>query len=504
VLSAGLTQHPDREALVGRHGRFTWAELDAEANRAAHALASLGVGTGDRVAMSLPNDVDIVVGFLACMRLGAVWLGLSLVLAPPEKAYLLDDSGASVMLATPSVAAELGPPARVNAASARTVVVDPGGAGAEWRARVAEAAATPPDVSIDSHRPAAIAYTSGTTGLPKGAVHSQHNLLMPGAVARARGQYRDDDRIGVLLPLTLVNLIALGPLLAWQVGAPCIAIDRVDPPGLAAWIRDERVSAVATVPTIMHGLLTHPDVTPDDLATLRVPGVGGADCPDAFRELYRRRFGAEVTVGYGLTEAPTAVTMTDPDSPRIVGSAGRALPHVRVVIVDDDGHELAPGEVGEICVGPAVDGRWAGVYTAMLGYWNRPAETAEALRGGLLHTGDLGALDEHGELFVKDRRHDLVIRGGANVYPAEVERVLHDDPRVAACAVVGRPDERLGERVIAFVEVTEGEAVDVDALRAHCSARLAHYKVPEEFVFIDTFPRNAMGKINKSELRSRL
>ncbi|MEI7715110.1 MAG: AMP-binding protein [Mycobacterium sp.] len=504
VLEAGLAAHPDREALVGRHGRFTWAQLDAEANRAAHALASLGIGTGDRVAMALPNDVDIAIGFLACMRLGAVWLGISLALAPPEKDYLIGDSGASVLLVTPSVAAELVGSASLSAVSAAAVVVDPGGAADEWRDRVAAAPATPPDVAVDPHAPAAIAYTSGTTGRPKGAVHSQHNLLLPGAVARSRAQYRDGDRVGVVLPLTILNLIALGPLLAWQVGATLVAIDRVDATGLAGWIRDERVTAVSTVPAVMHDLLTHPDVTADDLAALRIPGVGGADCPDSFRELYRARFGTEVTVGYGLTEAPTAVTMTVPERAAVAGSAGRALPHVRVVIVDDDGREVATDQVGEICVGPARSGPWAGVYTPMLGYWNRPAETAAALRGDLLHTGDLGQIDADGELFVQDRRHDLVIRGGANVYPAEVERVLHDDPSVAACAVVGRPDDRLGERVVAFVQAAPDTAVDVESLRKRCAANLARYKVPEEFVLVDGFERTPMGKIAKAGLRERL
>ena len=301
-----------------------------------------------------------------------------------------------------------------------------------------------------------------------------------------------------------MNLIALGPLLAWQVGAACVAIDRVDAPGLAGWIRDEHVSAISTVPTIMHDLLTHPGVAADDLTSLRVPGVGGADCPESFRTLYRTRFGTEVTVGYGLTEAPTAVTMTVPEGPLVPGSAGRALPHVRLRIIDDDGSELPPGEVGEICVAAAADGPWVGVYTPMLGYWNRPEETAEALRDGLLHTGDLGFLDEHGELFVKDRRYDLIIRGGANVYPAEIERVLHDDPRVVACAVVGRADERLGERVVAFVQLVDGEPVQLDELHDLCSMNLARYKVPEEFLLVDGFERNAMGKIKKAGLRERL
>ena len=504
VLDPGLETHPNREALVGRNGRYSWRELDAEANRAAHALAGLGIAPGDRVATALPNDVDIVIAVLACMRLGALWLGINLPLAPPEKAYLARDSGARVVLAAPEAAAELGALAAELPDLERVITVAPGTDDDEWRPLVAAAVATMPAIDVDPFAPAAIAYTSGTTGYPKGAVHSQHNLLLPGAVARARRQYGDDDRVGVVLPLTILNLIALGPLLAWQTGAACVAIDRTDAPGLARWIREERITAISTVPTIMHGLLTHPDVTADDLATLSTPGVGGADCPEAFRDMYRRRFGREVTVGYGLTEAPTAVTMTDPDSPPVAGSAGRALPHVRVVIIDDDGAEAPTGTTGEICVGPATEGDWAGVYTPMLGYWGRPDATAAALRDGLLHTGDLGAVDAAGELFVRDRRNDLIIRGGANVYPAEVERVLHADARVAACAVVGGPDDRLGERVVAFVQVAAGQHVTREELRDVCTANLARYKVPEELHFVRSFPRTPMGKIRKTELRDQL
>lgn len=506
VLDPGLALHPGHEALVGRHARFTYATLDTEVDRAAATLHALGVRTGDRVAIATANHPDIVVGFLACMRLGAIWLGVNLALAPPEKAYVLRDAEVGVLIAQPDVVDTLAAH-RAELPDLRHVVgCDPArGEGDEWRGLLD--AADPdrrPTIDIDPFAPAAIAYTSGTTGFPKGAVHSQHNLLLPGAVARARARAAEDTRVGVVLPLTILNLIALGPLVAFQGAATCVTIDRIDPVGLAGWIRTERVTAVSTVPAILHGLLTHPEVREDDLATLSVPGVGGADCPDAFKALYRARFGAEVTVGYGLTEAPTAVTMNDPSVPPVPGGAGKALPHVRVVVLDDDGHPLGPGEVGELCVTARTDGPWAGVYTPMLGYWNRPEATAEALRGGVLHTGDLGCVDADGEVFVKDRRHDLIIRGGSNVYPAEVERVLHDDPRVAACAVVGRPDERLGERVVAFVEPVAGTTLTVDDLVAHSRAQLAAYKVPGEWHFVDTMPRNAMNKILKTELRSRL
>jgi acyl-CoA synthetase (AMP-forming)/AMP-acid ligase II len=476
VLDRGVREHPDREALVGRSARATYAELDRSANRVANGFVAMGVGIGDRVGACLPNDVSIVVAFLACMRLGAIWVGINRALAPPERQYLLDDAGVSLLL-------------------------EPDG---DWLALLEQGDAEPPGVEVDAFAPAAIAYTSGTTGYPKGAVHSQHNLLLPGAVARARGQYDERDRFGVMLPLTLLNLVALGPLLAYQCGGTCIAIDRVDAPGLAAWIRDERVTAFASVPAILHDLLTHPDVRPDDLATLRTPGVGGADCPEAFRTLYRARYGTEVTLGYGLTEAPTAVTMTRPDEPPVPNSSGRSLPHVRVVARGDDGRELRAGEVGELCIEPALEGPFAGVYTPMLGYWNQPDATATALRDGILHTGDLGSLDEAGDVFVADRRNDLIIRGGANVYPAEVERVLHEDPRVGACAVVGQPDERLGERVVAFVQPAAGAALDVAELRTRCEQNLARYKVPETFEIVDGFERTPMGKIKKGPLRDTL
>jgi acyl-CoA synthetase (AMP-forming)/AMP-acid ligase II len=506
VLEPGLRAHPGHEALVGRHRRYTYAELDDEVEAAAGALHGLGVRTGERVAMSVANHPEIVVGFLACMRLGAIWVGVNLALARPEKVYLLRDAEVAVLVAEPRVVDELAL-GQADLPDLRHVVTcDPAhGPRDEWHGLLDRTnLPTRPRDPVDPFAPAAIAYTSGTTGFPKGAVHSQHNLLLPGAVARARAQYDENSRIGVCLPLTILNLIALGPLVAFQCAATCVTIDRIDPVGLATWIRDERISACSTVPAILHGLLTHPDVTEADLATLSAPGVGGADCPDHFRELYRARFGTEVTVGYGLTEAPTAVTMTDPADPPVPGSSGRALPHVRVVVLDDDGRELPPGEVGELCVAPRLEGDWAGVYTPMLGYWRRPEATAEALRDGVLHTGDLGYVDAHGEVFVKDRRHDVIIRGGANVYPAEVERVVHDDPRVAACAVVGKPDDRLGERVVAFVEVAPGRSVTSEELVDYCRTQLAAYKVPEEWHFVETMPRNAMNKILKHELRARL
>ena len=500
VLDAGVAAHPDREALVGRHGRFTYGSLDKDVNRAADGLRRLGVGPGDRVAACLPNDVDVVVAFLATMRLGAIWVGINRPLAPPEKSFLLRDSGAAVLLADDETAAQVDGQRSELPALAHLVTVE------RWRELVAEADPEWGGSEIDPFAPAAIAYTSGTTGFPKGAVHSQHNLLLPGHVARGRGSYPESMVQGVALPLTILNLMILGPLTAFQVGIKTVAMDRLDAVGMAEWIKQEKIATFSAVPAMIHDLLTNPAVDDDDLASLVRPGVGGADMPEAFRALYRKRFGVGVATGYGLTEAPTAVTVEDPEGPLLPGSAGKALPHVEVVIVDGDGRVVPDGTVGEVCVRAATTGPFAGIYTPMLGYWNQPDATAEALRDGMLHTGDLGMIGEGGNLFIKDRRTDLIIRGGANVYPAEVERVLHEDDRVAACAVVGSADERLGERVVAFVEPAPGAASDdlAGELRSRCEANLARYKVPERFVFVDSFERTPMGKIRRTVLRERL
>ncbi len=492
LLAPPCATGPDRDALVGRSGRYSYGELDAEVNRAARVLRAAGVERGDRVAACLPNDVDIVVAFLASQRLGAIWVGVNRPLAPPEKAYILDDSGARIYLAPEEREGHL-----VSEGSGVPLVpLD------AWRAEVSKQASGPlEDVEVDPFGPAAIAYTSGTTGFPKGAVHSQHNILLPGAATQLVGGRKAAVRGGVVLPLTILNLMILGPVKSFLAGACCVCIDRIDPLGLAEWIREERVNSFDAVPTIVHDLMTHPEVGEDDLASLTHPGVGGADVPPTLVKLYRERFQRPVTIGYGMTEAPTAVSWHVCEGTPEPGLCGKAIPQVTLEIVDEDDRLLPADEVGEICVRAADDGRLAGVYTPMLGYWGKPEATAEALRGGRYHTGDLGFLDAEGNLTVRGRRNELILRGGANVYPAEVERVLGAHPAVAAAAVLGVPDERLGERVVAVVQPLPGETPDEEALREHTRERLARYKVPEAIRFVDALPRNAMNKVVKPRLR---
>jgi len=505
VLDRVLETDPGREALVGRYARYSYLELDSEVNRAAHALESLGVSVGSRVAASMPNHAELVVMFMATMRLGAIWVGLNRPLAGPEKAYILNDARASVFLGADEMVEQVLEQRSQCPTLGHVLRAEPGDRSSEWATLLAQTQdTTRPGVEIDPFGPAAIAYTSGTTGIPKGAVHSQHNILLPGAVAHERKTYDIELRHGVVLPLTILNLIVLGPMVAFQMGSCCVALDRIDPVGLAEWIRSERVGHFWGVPTIFHDLLNHPDVRPEDLLSLKQPGVGGAECPEEFRRQYKERFGEEVTIGYGMTEAPTAVSASVGQLSPGPGLCGKALPQCRIVIQDEEGKELPAGEVGEICVGPAIEGTWAGIYTPMLGYWNKPEETAKALHGGWLHTGDLGCLDPDENLFIRGRRNELILRGGANVYPAEVERALQEDARVAAAAVLGVPDERLGEDVLAFVQLEPGQQATAAELRERCAASLAKYKVPRAVHFVDEMPRNAMNKIVKKELLRRL
>ncbi|MFV0316054.1 MAG: class I adenylate-forming enzyme family protein [Microthrixaceae bacterium] len=490
VLDRALEADPGREALVTRSARLSYGELDTLAHRAAHALAELGVRPGDRVAATLPNDTDVVVAFHAAMRLGAVWVGINRNLAVPEKQYLLADCGAEVML-TEDPDEPLG---------VRMFGLD------SWQGALGAAPGTPwsgPDP--DPFAPAGLAYTSGTTGHPKGAVHSQHNLLVPGSVLVQSRRYGPELRKGDCFPFTVLNMAVLTTLLVSQAGGTSIVMDRIDAEGVAEWIRRESVTTWNGPPALLHSLVTNDAVAPDDLASLDEVWTGGGDCPEVIRSAFADKFGVPVLATYGLSEAPTVVAIDERPVARsgparhVEGASGRPLPHLDVRIADGDGNTLPDGETGQVCIS-AADER----YRPMLGYWERPEPTAESLVDGELRTGDVGYLDTDGFLHLRDRLSLVIIRGGANVYPAEVERVLAEHPGVAAGAVFGIPDERLGERVVALVEPDKTTGAGLDDLHAHLEANLARYKVPERITVVDSLPRNSMGKVIRTQLAALL
>ena len=466
VLDRSLRERPDAEAVVGRSGRLTYRELDAAADRAAGAFASFGLKTGDHVAVSLPNDVDVVVAFHGAMRLGLVWIGLNTALAAPEKAHIVTDSGA------------------------RFVLDDTVG----WSAAL-KAAAPTSAVDVDPHAPAGIAYTSGTTGLPRGVVHSQHNLLLPGEVLVKTRSYDETLRKGDCLPLTILNLMVLTTLLTAQAGGCCVVMDRRDADGVLDWIRDEQVTVWNGVPTQLFDLARKHAHRRADVATLTEVWSGGGDCSDTLRKEFYDAFGLPVRATYGLTEAPTVVAIDPVGAEWRPGASGRALPHLHVASVD------VGSELGEISVEAAPTGEWAGAWTPMLGEWM--SGELHPMTDSVLHTGDLGLVDD-GWVSIRDRRKLVVVRGGANIYPAEVERVLLSVPGVAAAAAFGVASERLGEQLAAAVQPAPGADVTVAELEAVCREQLSRYKVPEFWVIVDELPVNAMGKVIRAELPALL
>ncbi|HET6963322.1 MAG TPA: AMP-binding protein [Acidimicrobiales bacterium] len=476
VLRLPLSTDPGAPALVTRSGVLSYAELDAEADRAAAAFHALGIRPGDRIGVSLPNDAAIVIAFHGAMRLGAVWVGINQALAPPEKAYMLVDSGAVLLLADDAVAdalagAEVGIPTRL---------VRP----AEWSDACMAAAAWPRERQPDPEAPAAIAYTSGTTGFPKGAVHCQAGLLLPGAATVARRGWGSGLRKGDSLPLTILNMLTLTTLLTAQAGGTAVIMDRADVASIVEWIRAERVSVWNGPPAQLWTMVRDDSIEPSSLSSLDEVWVGGGDCPDSLRRDFEARFGVKVCRTYGLTEAPALVCLDDIEGLPPEGTSGRPLDHVSVDTSD-----------GEIVLRPNPAGAFAGAFRPALGYWGRPEAAEGVLEGRTLRTGDLGVLEESGHLRVLGRKSTVIIRGGANVYPAEVERVLVEAPGVAACAVVGVPDERLGERVGAALEPATGGDVDLAVVVEHCRANLAAYKIPERWAVVERLPRNQMGKV---------
>ncbi|MDE0067568.1 MAG: AMP-binding protein [Acidimicrobiaceae bacterium] len=490
LFNEPLRHFPERIALIDNDRQWTFTDLDRSVEQAAAALASLGVYPGDRVAWSLPNCAEVPIGFLATQRLAAVWLGINMNLAPPEKSHLLDDSQARLWITSDDATA-----AARSTSFHGTVISE-----SEYNAAVSTAdPASAPQPDIDPHAPAAIAYTSGTTGTPKGAVHSQHNLLWPGLITLSTHPPKPADRQGTPLAHTILNMLILGVISAWTRGTTGVVLHRGDPEGFCAEVARHRLTRTTLVPTQLHDLVHHKGVDPKDLASLESILVGGAATPADTRRAFAEKFDIRALMGYGLSEAPTGIVRESISEAIDDSATGYALELAEVVIVDEDDAELPAGRSGEICLRHTTAGPWAHCWTPTLGYWRRPDATRELLRGNLLHTGDIGMLDSNKRLTVTDRRSELILRGGANVSPFDVEQALLDHPEVLEAAVYGIDDERLGERVAAAI-VTATAEPDPAALRAFLADRLARYKIPDHISVLDCLPRNSMGKVLKSEL----
>jgi long-chain acyl-CoA synthetase len=497
ILAPALAERPAATAVVARGGALTYAELDAAADAAAGALWELGVRPGDRVAACLPNDLPIVTAFHGAQRIGAVWAGIGENLTAAEQQALASLCEPTVVLA--------GPRCLLDAAALTTggAVVD----AVRWAELTGKRPAAPA-VEADPHAPAAIAFSSGTTGAPKAIVHSQHNLVLPAASLVASRGYGPGLRKADCFPFTILNMHVLSVLVTAQAGGCAIVMDRRDSDGIAEWIGQEKATFWNGAPAQFYDLARRAD---PDLSTLTEVWTGGADCPEYIRDAFAASHGVPVTATYGLSEAPTVVAIDPVDGEHRPGSSGRVLPHLTVAAYDDDGRRLEPGTTGELRLSAATTGPFAGLWRPPLGYWDGgvlrpgPTETSAAetsTAADMVATGDIGRVDADGWLTMVDRKKMLIVRGGANVYPAEIEAVLSQHPGVAAAVVFGVPDDRLGERVAALV--VPAASLDAGTLAAFCAGRLARYKIPEVWGVAAELPRNAMNKIIRSGLPALL
>ncbi len=485
----------DREALVSVHQRrrYTYAELNAAADALARGLLAAGIEAGDRVAIWAPNCAEWVLTQYATAKAGAILVNINPAYRANELAYVLGQSGARMLISASDYRAtveEVGADQRVvYLGTPGWDALIAGGEGLSLRERMA-------GLSCDD--PINIQYTSGTTGFPKGATLSHRNILNNGFFAGETLGYTPADRICVPVPLYHCFGMVLGSLAAVTHGA-CLVLPsaRFDAGATLTAVESERCTSLYGVPTMFIAALQHPGFGGSDLTTLRTGMMGGAPCPvEVMRQVVRDMHMDEVAIVYGMTETSPASTLTrrDDSLARRVETVGRPLPHVEVQIVSPDTGEVLPvGEAGELCTRG---------YSVMLGYWDEPAKTAEAIDAdGWMHTGDLATMDADGYLRIVGRIKDMVIRGGENIYPREIEELLFTHPDVLDAQVVGIPDARYGEELVAWVRLRPGAVLEAEAVREFCRARVARFKVPRHVLFADAFPMTVTGKPQKFKLR---
>ncbi|GAT00219.1 fatty-acid--CoA ligase [Mycolicibacterium fortuitum subsp. acetamidolyticum] len=500
-----LTRHalmqPEKTALRFLGRTITWRELDHRVTRLAGALSRRGVGFGDRVLILMLNRPEFIEAMLAANKLGAIAVPVNFRMTPPEIAFLVSDCAARVVVTEP-VLAGVATAVRDLDATLSTVIVaeaptEDGLLG--YEDLIAEEGDAPPLVDIPGDDPALIMYTSGTTGRPKGAVLTHNNLIGQGMTNLFTTGVDINNDVGFIgVPLFHIAGVAGNVNTGLTLGLPTVIypLGAFDPGALLDVLAAEKVTAIFLVPAQWQAVCAEQKANPRDLC-LRSLSWGAAPASDTLLRAMAETFpGSQITAAFGQTEmSPVTCMLLADDAIRKLGSVGQVIPTVSARIVDENMNDVPVGEVGEI------------VYrapTLMAGYWNNPKATAEAFAGGWFHSGDLVRQDEEGYIWVVDRKKDMIISGGENIYCAEVENVLAGHPAITEVAVIGRHDEKWGEVPVAVVALAaRSDSLNLGDLDGFLTERLARYKHPKALEIVDALPRNPSGKVLKTELRER-
>ena len=487
LLERAAAGHPGRTAVKLDDVVLNYAQLREAAGRLTSLLASAGVAKGDRVGLMMPNIPAFPVAFYGALGAGAVVVPMNPLLKSREVAYYLGDSGARVLFAWHGSAGEAAKGAAE--AGAEVIRVDD----VDLSAVLAGHSATPAWPDAADTDDAVILYTSGTTGQPKGA-QLTHGGLTSNARLTAEtllSNAPDDVMLGCL-PLFHVFGLTCGLNATVTAAGTLTLLPRFDPGAALGIIARDKVTIFEGVPTMYAAMLHHQHADPPALASLRLCVSGGAAMPLEIMRGFEAKFGCVILEGYGLSETSPVASFNHPDKVRKPGSIGTPVRGVEMRLVDSEGNDVPPGEIGEI----AIRG-----HNVMKGYWGKPEATAEAIPDGWFRTGDLARMDEDGYYFIVDRKKEMIIRGGYNVYPREIEEVLHEHPAVAGAAVIGIPHPELGEEVGAAIALKPGATAEPDELRQFARARVAAYKYPRYVWLVSELPKGPTGKILRREVR---
>lgn len=488
---------PDKTAVVFGEKGYSYSYLNAQASKVANALKSLGVEKGDRVSMWLPNCPEFTTSFYGILKIGAVVVPMNILFKAREIEYLLSNSEAKVLITVGSALDTLRQ-VRDKLPDLKKVIAvgleDDEKDALSYSRLVEKFSDQFFGINLSPDETATILYTSGTTGNPKGAMLTHRNLFM-NSEFYAEGLGANESWKGIcLLPLSHLLSLAAGQFVLFGRGATMHVMERFVADQAAMIIAKHKINYTFAVPTVYAMFLSLPDEPHYDLSSFEVCITTGAMTPLDLRKRFEEKFDCKTIQAYGQVESSPVITMDRLDKPRKFESVGYPLPHVEVKIVDDEDRTLPPNQHGEIC---------ARGHCVMKGYWKNPEGTHEAIKDGWLHTGDIGMIDHEGYVYIFDRKKDMIICGGYNIYPIEIENLLYENPKVLEASVVAVPDERLGEIPKAYIVLKPGEKATEQEIMDYVKDRLAAYKKLRAVEFLDALPKGPTGKILRRELRER-